>query len=259
MASKRPSYQTFALIVNTRSILVAFGWLLVTASAAVLGSALFFESNVNSALTSALPAGVLLALAGHLFTQAKTLGDAEEKRSAFNLQGFTKAFDHALSLLSDGSNNRAVWIEAARTLAHGEELAKSVVLAEHKRVLEVERLKYRGRFYRIIGDKPATFFYGVPPLYPTLDEAARASTAPTEQDGRAIVSSNHSLDEASIRMIWQAAGWPKTYEEPMGTGFTEEETNSLVLLFPKLHAYVEHTRTWASAAGKLFKREKNER
>lgn len=43
----------------------------------------------------------------------------------------------------------------------------------------------------------------------------------------------------------------------MGPRFTQEEFNSLMLLFPRLHKYIEHTRTWTSAAGKLFKRSKD--
>ena len=237
-----------------RSILAAMGWFLLLASALVLGKSLFFESTLRSALEGALPAGVLLALAGHLFTQSKSLADAEEKRSSFNLDGFRQATEHAYSLLVDRNNNRVKWIEAARSLAHGEELAKAVTVAEHERVLELERLKYRGLFSQLLDGQPATFFYGVPPLYPTLDEAAQASSAREQKSGRMIVSSSHELDEASIRMIWQATGWPKSYDDPLGTPFAPSDLGSVMMLFPELHRFLEHRRTWASAAGKLFPR-----
>src|SRR3989339_2128567 len=238
--------------MNTRTVLNALGWLLTAASAIVLGAAFFFESSVNKALESAVPAGVLLALAGHLFTQSKSLADAAEKRSSFNLEGFTKAFYHAQSLLSDGNNDRAKWIEAARSLAHGEELAKAVLIDEHKRVLELERLKYRGHFHQLLVARPATFFYGVQPHYPTLDEAAKAASASRERNGRIEVNPACDLDEASIRMVWLAAGWPKDYDDPMGTRFKQEEIGPLMLLFPELHKFLEHKRTWSSAAGKLY-------
>ena len=245
--------------MNTRSVLTALGWCLIVAAASVLGAALFFESSVSKALESALPAGVLIALAGHLFTQSKSLADAAEKRSLFNLEGFTKAFDHAQSLLSDGNNNRAKWIEAARSLAHGEELAKAVVVSEHKRVLELDRLKYRGSFHHILVENPATFFYGVPSLYTSLDEAAKAASAGHTKNGRTVVSTIHEIDEASIRMVWLAAGWPKDYVDPKGDRFQENELGMVMLLFPELHRFIEHKRTWASAAGKLFRRGENER
>src|SRR5947209_8789958 len=132
--------------MNVRVMLNVFGWLLVITSAVVLGAALFLESGIRNALEAAVPSGVLLALAGHLFTQSKAIADSAEKKSAFNLKGFRKAFDHAQSLLSNGNNDRATWIEAARSLAHGDVLAQGVTIAEHKRVLELERLKYRGFF-----------------------------------------------------------------------------------------------------------------
>lgn len=244
--------------MTARSLLATLGWCMIIAAVAVLGSALFFESSVSKALESAVPAGVLVALAGHLLTQSKSIADAEEKRSSFNLEGFTKACAHANSLLSDGNNDRAKWIEAARSLAHGEALANAVTINEHKRVLELERLKYRGLFHQLIADKSATFFYGVPPLYPTLDEAAMAASAAEERNGRIVVSTAHDLDEASIRMVWLAARWPKDYTEPKGSRFEKEELGPVLMLFPELHRFLEHKRTWASAAGKLFRRGVNE-
>jgi len=245
--------------MNTRSILAAMGWFLFTASIAVLGVAIFFESSFRKALESAIPASILLALANHLFTQSKTLADAEEKRSSFNLEGFTQAFDHAHSLLADGNNDRAKWIEAARCLAHGEELAKAVTVDEHKRVLELERLKYRGQFNQILDGKESTFFYGVPPLYPTLDEAAKASSAGEEKNGRILASSVHALSEASIRMVWLAAGWPKGYSDPLGASFKPEESGPVMMSYPELYHFLEHKNTWASAAGKLFRRGADEK
>jgi hypothetical protein len=177
--------------MNSRSLLVTLGWALIAGAVAVVGAGLFFESSVHKALESAVPAGVLLALAGHLFTQSKASIEAAEKRSAFNLEGFAKAFDHAQSLLSDGNNDRAKWIEAARSLAHGEELAKAVTVDEHKRVLELERLRYRGFFHQVLASQRATFFSGVPPLYPTLDEAAKVASASEERNGRLCRTRTH--------------------------------------------------------------------
>ncbi len=245
--------------MRLQSTLAAAGWVLVAASATVLGTALFFESSVKSALEGAVPAGVLLALAGHLFTQSKTISDAAEKRSEFNLEAFVKAFDHAQALLSDGNNDRAKWIEAARSLAHGEELARAVTVQEHLRVLELERLKYRGVFHQVLASKPATFFYGTPPLYPTLDEAAKASSAGEKKDGRHSVSVIRELDEPSIRMVWLAASWPKDYIDPKGARFAPQELGPIMLLFPELHSFLEHRRNWATAAGVLHKRSENGR
>ena len=238
--------------MNLPRTLNAFGWLLTAASVIALLAALFLASSFFEAMTNAVPSGVLLALAGHLFTQAKNRQDIEEKRSQFNLDGMRLAFSHAKSLLEDGNNSRATWIEAARAIAHGLELARGVTGESHQRVLEVERLKYRGIFHQALASRQAAFFYGVPPIYATLDEAAAASTAPRDVAGRHVTSANDELDEPSIRMVWAAAQWPANYEEPMGTGFSAEEESKLMLLQPKLHAFIQHKRRWCSASGRLF-------
>lgn len=113
----------------------------VEASTRGLPSSIIFD-----AWKQAVPAGVLLALAGHLFTQSKARHDIEEKTSQFNLDDMRLAFLHAKSLLEGGSNDRATWIEAALTIAHGFDLAKGVTAEAYQRVLEVEQLKYRGIF-----------------------------------------------------------------------------------------------------------------
>lgn len=243
--------------MNTRMVLNRLGWILIATSALVLGAACFLESSISKALESALPAGILLALAGHLFTQSKSLSDAAEKRSLFNLEGFKNAFDHAQSLISDGNNDRAKWIEAARSLAHGEELAKAVTVDEHKLVLEVERLKYRGHFHQLLAERPSTFFYGVLPTYSTLDEAAKRSTAPETNGDRMTSSTVNELAEASIRAVWQAAQWPENYQDPLGEHFSDNDIGKMYLLFPNLHKHFEHRRKWHSASGKLYPRSQN--
>lgn len=242
--------------MSLRVLLLVLGWLLLVAAALVLGWSTLTQPTVQKALEGAVPAGVLLALAGHLFTQSKTLVDAEEKRSAFNLQGFRQAFDHAHSLLSDGNNSRAKWIEAARSLAHGDVLANAVTINEHKRVLELDRLRYRGMFFQLLDGKPATFFYGVAPaIYPSLDEAAKASTEGEESNGRILVSRNHELDEASIRQVWLATTWPKEYSDPLHAKFQSHEVGTVKMLLPELDRFLNHRKVWASAAGKLFPRQ----
>jgi len=232
-------------------ILTICAWCLVAAAVVVLGMALILESGIRKALEAALPAGVLLALAGHLFTQAKASTEAAEKRSLFNLEGFRQAFDQASSLLSDENNDRAKWIEAARSIAHGEELAKAVTVSEHMRVLELERLKYRGIFHHFLADRSAEFFYGASPPYPSIDDAARASSKPNERHGKSVISTVRKLDESSIRMVWLAASWSKDYKDPLGSRFSDAELAQTRLLLPEVHRYVEHTRNWASVGGEL--------
>ncbi len=235
--------------------LTILGWLLVAAAAIVLLVSPFVSASVFDPLKNAVPAGVLVALAANLLTQAKNIADANEKRSAFHLDSAVNAYEQAKALIQDGSNDRATWIEAGRCLGHARVLASGVTLDSHQRVLEFNRLKYRTFFSKLLAERTASFFYGVSDPAMSLDEAAKASTAPAERNGRMLVSSNNELDEPSIRAVWEAAQWPTDYKDPLGRSFTDAERGKLLLLFPGLHRYFEHRAQWHSAAGQLYPRE----
>ena len=214
--------------MNASALLAIVAWLMAAGSLTILLSPAFTGGGYGELLKNAVPAGVLLALAGHLFTQSKNLAEAAEKRSLFNLEGFSTAIRHAKSLLEDGNNDRAVWIEAARSLSQGEELARGVTLDTHRRVLELRRLEHRRFFHGVLTGKGPDFFYGVPRLYATLEEAAKASTASATVNGRHVVSQLLELDEPSIHAVWLAAGWPATYQESMRSEEHTSELQSLV-------------------------------
>lgn len=234
--------------------LTVLGWLLVVAAGGVLLFSPFVSASVFDPLKNAVPAGVLVALAANLLTQAKNLADAAEKRSIFHLDSTVKAYEQARSLLQDGNNDRATWIEAGRCLGHAKVLAAGVTLDAHQRVLELNRLKCRSYFHQLLASKPATFFYGTADPSQSLEEAAKASTAPEERNGRRVVSANNELDEPSIRAVWEAARWPDNYTDPLGTSFTDVEREKLLLFFPGLHQYFQHRQQWHSAAGQLHPR-----
>jgi hypothetical protein len=231
----------------------ALGWLLLASAAVLLITGPWLPMPVVDALKNAVPAGLLVALAGNLLTQSKNAADAAEKRSSFYLDSAKKAYERAQTLLADGKSHRVLWTEAGRCLGHAKALAEGVTLESHHRVLELYRLEYRSFFHDLLASKSASFFYGVSGAQ-TLDDAARASTAPEERDGRATTSTLSELDEASIRAIWEVAQWPKNYQDPLGTRFTDAEIGRLLVLFPQLHNHIEHRRRWHSASGQLFPR-----
>lgn len=228
------------------------GWLLIAAGVVVVGVSFFVPPAILDPLKSALPAGVLIALAGHLFTQARTASESNEKRSQFNLESCVKAYEEAQNLLLDANNNRAKWIAAGRALIHANVLAKGVTVEAHQRVLELHRLKYRGFFHEALSSKPAAFFYGVSDCSLSLDEAAKLSTAGEERNGRVVTSTVHALSDKSLCAVWQAAQWPHEYQDPLDRGFSPEERGRLLVLFPGLHEYLDHQERWHSASGCLF-------
>lgn len=229
------------------------GWFLIASAGAVLFLGPVLPTAMLEALKNALPAGLLVALAGNLLTQGKNAADTAEKRSLFYLESAGKAYEQARSLLVGENNDRATWIEAARCLGHAQSLAGEITVDAHRRVLELNSLKYRSFFQDLLASKPATFFYGVSEA-DSLDAAARGSTAGEERNGRITTSTLKELDEASIRAVWEAAKWPENYQDPMGSRFDEAEVHKLLVLFPELHRHLEHRRQWRSASGQLYPR-----
>lgn len=229
-------------------------WLLIAAGAVLVCASFWVPPALLESLKSALPAGVLIALAGHLFTQARSSTELAEKRSQFYLDSCVKAYEEARNLLLDGNNDRTAWIAAGRALVHAHELAVGITVQAHHRVLELHRLKYRGFFHDALASKPAAFFYGVPDSSVALDEAAAQSTARAEVNGRVVTSPVNELSAKSLYAVWQAAQWPQEYRDPLDRDFSPEERGRLLVLFPGLHEFLEHKERWHSASGRLFQR-----
>ena len=236
-------------------VITGLVWLLVAAAIGVLFGGPFLPGWVADASGVAVQAGLLVALGGNLLTAGKNAEDAAEKRSAFFFDSASKAYEQARLLLAEVDNDRVTWIEAARCLGHAKALSEDVTVESHRRVLELNRLKYRSFFHETLSYRPATFFYGAEKSS-DLDGAARASTAPEERNGRVTTSSLNELDEASIRMVWEAAQWPENYVDPLGNSFSDAEQAKLLVLFPELHRHLEHRRQWHSASGQLFPRQR---
>lgn len=225
-------------------------------AAVIITYPLFIPLVKFDPLINALPAGVLLALGAQLLTQGKNFSDASEKRSLFYLESCVKAYEEARDLLQDGNNERPKWVAAGRALVHAKELASNVSEDSHLRVLELHKLKYRGVFHRAIADKPAAFFFGAKDTSIPTDLAAAQSTAEEDKGGHKITSTLNNISDKSLRAVWEAAQWPVDYREPLDRGFSAEEQEKLLVLFPGLLEYLEHKQSWHSESGKLIKRER---
>ena len=231
------------------------GWGLVVTAVLVVGISLVIPDVITNTVSGALVlSGMLVALAGHLFGQAKAATEADEQKSRFYLQSCIDAYKEAKRLLEDQNNHRATWIEAGRALANARALSDSVTVDAHRRVFEVTQLKYRGFFHNLLRNQSAAFYYGGPSSL-SIDKAAEQSSAPEERHGHAHTSTVKELSEKSIYAVWQAAQWPEDYQDPSDRTFTEEEQGKLLVLFPGLYEYLQHSKQWGSAAGELFPRD----
>ena len=124
----------------------------------------------------ATPAAVIVALIVFVWQIFANKKQKRHERSKFNLESAIAGFEKAIKILSDGNNDRILWISAARILKRSVSLANAITEKEHKDVFEIEMEEYR----KVLGDflgydnhglKPA-FFYGVSDSQLTIDEAA---------------------------------------------------------------------------------------
>lgn len=185
--------------------------------------------------------------------------EVAERRSLYNLNASIDATERARTLLGDHNNDRRTWIEAGRLLAHAKSLGDEVTESLHKRVLEINRLKYRAFFSSLIESKSPQFFYGVNVDGGSLEDHARASSAPNETiNGRVSLSESRHLEEVSIYRVWEAAQWPEKFDDPLDRKFSADERGRLLFQSDGLMQYLSHREDWSSAAGVLYPREKKE-
>lgn len=180
--------------------------------------------------------------------------EVQERRSLFNLNAAIDAAEQARLLLLDSNNDRRTWIEAARLLGHAKMLGNEVSIDCHQRVLEATRIKHRRFFGQLLEEKPATYFYGSDASL-SLDDAARAATAVIERGGISK-GQTRQLDEASIYKVWEAAQWPKEFDDPVGQKFSLDELKNLAFNKQGLSEYLLHIALNSSIRGTVTPKKK---
>jgi len=210
-------------------------------------------ANVATALS-------LLLAAGGLIWQIRSYRkDRAYEKSRFALESALQSFDEALRVLSDGNNNRVTWISAARIISRGQHLAKAATEPVHADLLAVQMERYRREFGKVLGfDNPeqgAWFFYGSQMKGHPTDLAAKESTAKIDSP-LGTSPAIKSLSEKSLRVIYDFAQYPKDYEDPIGEGFSEAESErpGFNVMWPGLNEYIKHIREFTSNNGALTKR-----
>jgi hypothetical protein len=196
--------------------------------------------------------GLLLGIVNLIRDVYRRIRDNTEKRSQFHLDACLKGYQEARSLLADGNNDRATWIQAARALKHAQALSKSINTEQHEMLLELHRLDYRGFFYHAL-QRTAAFFYGANDSAMPLEKAAAQSTAPETRQGRFVGSTAKEIDPRSIHAVWEAAQWAQDFADPLNSDFSEAETGRLIVLYPGLAEFLQHKKIWVSGSGKLFR------
>jgi hypothetical protein len=241
---------------------ITFGWVSVAFATVIVLVSLFLLYAGDQLWQQVLPiltscfaaAAVFLTLAWHLFSHAKDASEREDKHSLFYLDSSLTAYTEAQALLEDDNNDRVTWIAAARALGYAADLSERITQKPHLQTLELHQLKYR-RFFHERLLKKATFFYGVKDDSLSLEEAAAASTASAMRNGRFVSSTVTAIPSSAIYAVWKAAQWPTSFRDPLNDAdFTTPEEHRLIVIFPGVHDYLEHTRAFTSASGHVYPR-----
>lgn len=210
-----------------------------------------------------IPAAVFAALAGVFLTEASRISDRSVEKSKFYLESVTNGYKEALTLLSDGNNDRVTWVSAARILDHAQSISKKITVQEHKDIHQIALKKYRHEFVQVLGfdnsSKSGAFFYGAGDSKVPIDQAAADSTDPTKGKNKGLLSDLKAISESTLYVIWQFCQSPKNIEEPLRGKFSDEEIENMRPLWPGLHEYLTHIRAYFSVAGELHKKNNDEK
>lgn len=126
------------------------------------------------------------------------------QRSHFNLDGCVGAYERAIELIENTTNDsRDTWRHAARLLKHAFKLADGVTVDEHKRVLDYKKLEYRHFFRSLLKERTTQFFLGIDDEVVITDELwTKINKGP---------DSLKKFGTDDLRVVWQAAkpsdGW----------------------------------------------------
>ncbi|SFC70531.1 hypothetical protein SAMN05660479_02222 [Microbulbifer thermotolerans] len=134
----------------------------------------------------------------------------------------------------DGLNNvRVDWIYAARLLLETKELENEIIYKEHRRVLDVKKMKVRHDLlnqYQIIDHEtntesplPVSFFYGVENWRDYIDSPDDAAYEAFRRDRPATFGEHEvsrierlpMLSEHSVYIVFEFLAWPDDYDDPL--------------------------------------------
>jgi hypothetical protein len=202
-------------------------------------------------------AAALVAVAAVLLSMQWKFAEKQEERSKFYLERSLLGWDRARDILAESISGiamerRTKWIAAARILERSRQLTEKITEPEHRDVLEIELTHQRQRFHTFF-EQPAPFYYRVSVQHHgttlAIDEAARQST---QAEGTTI-STLRQIPESAIVTMWRALQFPPDYWDVIDRE-DQFEDGPVLFLDSGLREYIEHSRAWHSAAGRLFPR-----
>jgi hypothetical protein len=199
-------------------------------------------------------AGALATMAAMMVVVRNQQRKDEIDRSKFYLESARDGFDQAVDMLHDNFI-RVRWIAAARMLIYSQQLADNITETEHRTAFKIIRDDLRHRLSDILGYRGTglrgSAFYGAPDEA-NIDEAARASTRRSDNDGHSM-SDNRDIPESVLFTIHSFAEFPQDYDDPIPNEHFKGRTwRFLPYKFPGLAQYLRHRDHFRSISGNLL-------
>ena len=227
--------------------------------------------NLMPLLSSiAISSGVLIAILTYSRERKKVKIESERERSKYFLEEIEKGFNEALELLKHHTNNRALWVRAARSLLRTLELKNEVKSPECIVAYNLKEERVRNELYRtlsVFNEKtgemeslPPCFFYGIENWRDevSLDMAAIFASSDTPVYSMDInkVPPEATLTPLSGRTviaIFDFMEYPDDYNDPLKTikPWTEDWQDSFGIS-RGARRYIAHTKEKQAVGGKLF-------
>ncbi len=204
--------------------------------------------------------GLLIALGSSLFAVYVYLKQKEYSDSEKLLEFLITQFDNVVELIHN-NNERMNWITASRIIASIDKISNDIIIEEHKKLFELQKLKYKTIVNNILSDeeKTGSFFYGSKDWNEDIDESAKKSTIPTDKKKKqGLLSDFNFLSEISLYELWEFTQFPKKYDDPLeDQQFSDKEIEFyLQSRFTGLYDYIKHRRKFTAINGKLLKKDR---
>lgn len=180
-----------------------------------------------------LIAALVGAFAAFRFNSMLDRKKREREISQFYLNICIENYEVFYKTLDGLNNNRVDWIYASRLLLETNELEKEITYKEHKRVVEVKKMKIRHDLYnqfQIVDlDKntetplPVSFFYGID-NWRDFSESPDSAAYEAFKRKRKTAYGEHDVSEMdrvpmlaenSVYVIFEFLSWPDNYDDPL--------------------------------------------
>lgn len=277
-------------ILRQYAVQVAVFMLLSLVLAATLLATIAFWPDVSRILTgrpvrdgslTLLPpivigSGVAIAALAYFRDHSKFLADRQWRISEKRLEIASSSLDVSVSILTPVSNDRVIWIRAARTLLQALQHGERLEIPEHREQFRLACTNARDRLFDALHTQdpetkapralPPQFFFGIPdwPECNDIDAAAirggsKAVSGFISMSSLPPIAEMSQLQVESVVAIYDFIRYPTDFSDPLDeVSIWEESWETSYGFDAGARRYAAHRKKYIAAGGKLIEMDKPE-